>query len=184
VWPDLAAALERSLRAAVPERLTVLAGLRPHAGGLVPAALLEHGVCPSPELARKLGLALRDVLGTLVSDPAFAGRETALALLSASGGADHPQVALALARGDARLRRRMLDAMLEAPALSPGVKRELVRSFDQADDWPTRLRIARLLGSELGKDRLGREPMPIVKAAAGARSSARAAPLCSEGSIN
>jgi tetratricopeptide (TPR) repeat protein len=184
VWPELSAALERSLRADVPERLMVLGSLRPYGGGLVPGALLDEGVCPPPELAQKLGRSLRDALGALVTDRAFRGRETALALLSASGGAEHPQVVSALASGDAHLRRRMLDAMLSAPRLSPAVKQELLRSFDHESDWPTRLRIARLLGSELGHDRLGREPMPIVKAAASAAAQTTAAPLCSERSIN
>jgi hypothetical protein len=132
---------------------------------------------------------LRDVLAALATDPGFGGRDAALVLLAASGGADHPGVAAALSSGDAGARVRVLDALAAAETLPQGLRRQLAQVFERAPDWPTRLRVARLLGDGLGKERLSREPVALVRAAAlpvpgPAAPPPHAAPACSGRAIN
>jgi hypothetical protein len=162
--------VERSAEAALdadPESVRkVVSALSPYAGGLVPDALLSRGLCAPPELAERLASVLRERLADLARDgSAREAGEMALALLAQSGGGEHAVVQRALARPESHEFDVVLEALMPGDARSPALRPLLARAYDRASTWPVRRRIAQLLGPGLGRERLQREPVELVRAA-------------------
>lgn len=179
-WPEIEAAALRALQQ-TPE--PALAQLSPHLGGLVPTALLGAGPCVPAALARQFAQALRPSLVELASAAPEATRARALVLLAQSGAAEHPALLSALGQPSAAGIDGLLDALSPQDAVHPALRGRLLSLFDAQPAWPVRLRIARLLGPELGTARLENEPVELVRRAAKPEPRARSADACPPGAV-
>jgi hypothetical protein len=75
----------------------------------------------------------------------------------------------ALAADDRALREAALEALASVGAgegLSPALRAAVARIFASDDEWPTRMRAARLLRHTLTPDQLAREPIALVRGVA------------------
>ena len=143
--------------------------LEPVPGGIAPRAFGERGVCFEPARAAELGVRLRERLAELAQSRDSAVRLRALPLLVASGGVEHPALLAALASRERALREAALDALASVDAgerLSPAVRAAVARIFYRDEEWPSRMRAARLLRHTLTPDQLAREPISLVRVAA------------------
>jgi cellulose synthase operon protein C len=169
----LAAALERGAPAAA-RALTALSE-----GALLPDALAQRGFCATPAFERALlraaGPALeRHALG---ADPGL--RVRALLLLARDAGRAHPALLRALEpAADPAVKHALLRALAGRRDLPAALREQLHELFDRAPDWPTRLRVAEVVGLELGSARAEREPVALVRAAMRAPTEQGAGGFC------
>jgi hypothetical protein len=90
----------------------------------------------------------------------------ALLLLARGVEPAHPALLRALEpAADAATRNALLRALAGRRDLPAALRSQLLDLFDSAPDWPTRLRVAEVIGFELGPARERREPVALVRAA-------------------
>ena len=158
----------------------VLGGFASDGALLAPRELLEQGWCASSELVVGFWEAASASVGRLALDWHAPGRGAALVLLARGGKASHPAIAAALASSaDPVHRDRLLDALADVPSLPAALRERLSVLFTSADDWPTRLKVAPLLGADVGKRRQASEPVALVRIALVTPAKATVRLVCS-----
>jgi tetratricopeptide (TPR) repeat protein len=160
---QIGAALAEALDRGAPAAARALAALSE--GALLPGALAERGFCATRPFERALLLAAgpaleRHALG------ADAGLRARALLLLARAVEPHPALLRALEpAAEAATRNALLRALAGRRELPGALRSQLLELFDRAPDWPTRLRVAEVIGVELGPARERREPVALVRAA-------------------
>lgn len=93
-------------------------------------------------------------------------RVRALLLLARGLEPAHPALLRALEpAADSATRNALLGALAGRRELPSALRSQLLVLYDGAPDWPTRLRVAEVIGLELGPAREKREPVALVRAA-------------------
>jgi hypothetical protein len=168
VWPFVTRAALELTSDPSTARVT-LAALHGDALGLAPVALLDELPCLAAPYRQELQRALLPTLtalAELAADPSL--QRAALALLGGGGtGALPPALAAIASQPGHPDFGPLLERLARSrAALSPAWVEPLRRAYDGAEAWPVRWQIARVLGPDVGSERLRREPIALVRDAA------------------
>ncbi len=185
LWPALIERAREQLAGEPPAAAAALAALTLSPTGLVPDALLPLVPCFPETFARALAHDLSPALRALA---ARAPKLRTPALLHLLGHAA-PESTRLLASALADPGDPAFPALLEAlagrrlPASKP-LGNALLAAFERSPDWTIRLAIARALGTDVGTDRLTKEPIALVRAVAEAAHAGSPDSRCVGGSAN
>ncbi|MEY4510718.1 MAG: hypothetical protein RLZZ450_2840 [Pseudomonadota bacterium] len=137
--------------------------LTPHAGGIVPSALLRAGCAPAG-LAAQLAQVAHVRLASLLAGDDTPLQLLALRLLVLGGGAELDEVLRFVERGSDEAQREGLRVLAQLPALPTRLRPVIERLARESPQWPTRMWATRALHAEANP--AGGEPVALVRASA------------------